>query len=867
VPDNLSNLSATAQKELLVGLLSQKPDRVFPLSLAQQRLWFLDRLHPGNPAYNVPFGLHLQGNLNTDALELSVREMIQRHEILRTTFETDAIHPRQVVAADSMIEIPLLDLTAMPASERQAEVYRVGMEEARLPFNLATGPLLRLRLIRLAAEECLLLCIMHHIVCDGWSVEIFVRELAALYDQHSGGPSASLSDLQIQYGDYAKWQREWITGDLLADQSQYWKQKLAGAPPFLQLPTDRGRPFEQAYEGANQVIPIPKELVHNLADFSRVRRSTLFMLMLAVFKTLLHCYTGTDDILVGVPVAGRNRIELEDLVGFFVNTLVLRTDLSGDPHFSELLHRVREVSLDAFAHADLPFEKLVEDLNPPRTLSYSPVIQVMFSAVKARKLPRFGDVSASPYIFDSHKSLFDLSVEFIEDTEDRWWLRVEYDISLFDYARMTKMLNDYLRLLEAVAAQPELRLSRLTSLVKTEGEVATRNGHNPSYREGSHPHSEGRCEPRDALEHILVRVWERVLCTSGIEIRDNFFDLGGHSLLAAQLVSEVEKAVGRPIPLSALFRGSTIESFAEVIQSGAEWSPDPLVMELNAGTHGFPLFAVVQSGIDAIGYALLARHMGPEQPFYKLQAHSPFCHIVEFRIEELRTIACEYVAALQAIQPKGPYFLIGMCKGAHIAEQVVLELESQGHEVGFLAIVDTFVFESYEIGWLVRLGSFRLGRQRISKLPLLAQISHYKQAFRRRLRRMFLRETEPPDLRTRATPPMKEFQFKRFRAPVILFKRPKQPYLKAPKQPLFKLRDHELGWGLRSLSGVKTHTVNVIEHLEMLREPAIQTMAEHLKDALHGTEEGASLPPRVVEPESITTSKQSVPPGTNARLH
>jgi thioesterase domain-containing protein/acyl carrier protein len=834
VPDNLSNLSAVEQKELLVGLLSQRSKRVFPLSLAQQRLWFLDRLHPGNPAYNVPFGLRLRGNLNRSALESSIRALIQRHETLRTHFEIDAGRPVQVVVADSAIEIRCVDLASTPNNDRQLEVQRIGREEARLSFNLAAGPLLRLKLIRLAAEEHLLLCVMHHIVCDGWSLEIFGRELAALYAQYSGGPCASLADPPIQYGDYAKWQLEWIACDLLADQAQYWKRKLAGAPAFLHLPADHARPPEQTFDGASQVILIPPQLVHNLADFGRTQRATLFMVMLAVFKTLLHCYTRTDDILVGVPVAGRNRFELEDLVGFFVNTLVLRSDLSGDPYFIDLLLQVREVSLDAFTHADLPFEKLVEEINPERTLSYSPVIQVMFSAIRARKFPNLGDISTSPYIFDSRTSLFDVSVELIEDAADCYWLRVEYDTSLFGPARMKNMLDDYLTLLRAVAAQPELRISRLTSLLKVEGDVATRNGHIPNDQETNRAtvpprnvrgsHSKGKAEPRDALEQILVRIWERVLGITEIRICDNFFDLGGHSLLAAQLVSEIEKVVGCKLPLSALFRGSTIESLAEVIRHGTEWSPDPLLMALNAGTQGLPLFAIVQSGVDALGYGLLARHMGTEQPLYKLQAHAPTCQIVPFSIEEFRTIAREYIIAMRAIQPKGPYCLVGMCNGVHIAEQMVLELEDQGHEVGLFGIIDTFVLQHSEIRWLARIEAFRVRRRYVSQLPLLAQASHYKQAIKNRLRRLLLHETEPFSPWAKAVWPGREFQPKHFRAPVILFKRPKQPY--------FKMKDHAMGWGRRSLSEIKICTVDIAVHDEMLREPAVQVVAEQLKDIL-----------------------------------
>jgi thioesterase domain-containing protein/acyl carrier protein len=854
VPDNLSSLSAAEQRELLVGLLGQRQERVFPLSLAQQRLWFLDRLHPGNPVYNVPFGLRLRGNLNRSALESSIRALIQRHETLRTHFEIAAGRPAQVVVEECVIEIRYADLAGIPNNERQLEVQQIGRDEARLSFNLAAGPLLRLKLVRLAAEEHLLLCVMHHIVCDGWSLEIFGRELAALYAQYSGGPCASLADLPIQYGDYAKWQLEWIASNLLADQAQYWKRKLAGAPAFLHLPADHFRPAEQTFDGASQVILFPPQLIYNLADFGRTQRATLFMVMLTVFKTLLHCYTRTDDILVGVPVAGRNRLELEDLVGFFVNTLVLRSDLSGDPYFIDLLLQVREVSLDAFAHADLPFEKLVEELNPERTLSYGPVIQVMFSAIKARQFPNLGDISTSPYLFDSRTSLFDVSVEFIEDAAGCYWLRVEYDTALFGPARMKRMLDDYLTLLTAVAAQPELRISRLTSLLKMERDVATPSRHIPNDQEtnlhavlrrnvrGSN--SKEKAEPRDALEQILVRIWERVLGIAEIRICDNFFDLGGHSLLAAQLVSEIEKVVGCKLPLSALFRGSTIESLAEVIRGGTEWSPDPLLMELNAGTKGIPLFAIVQSGVDALGYGLLARQVGAEQPFYKLQAHAPVCPIVPFSIEELRTIAREYIAAMRAIQPRGPYCLVGMCNGVHVAEQMVLELEDQGLEVGLFCIIDTFVLQHSEIRWLARIEAFRVRRRYVSQFALLAQASHYKQAIRSRLRRLLLHETEPFSPWTKAVWPGREFQPKRFRAPVILFKRPQQPY--------FKIKDRGMGWGGRSLSTIKICTVNVVAHDEMLREPAVRVIAEQLKEIMPNIEKGNSFHGSVLEGQSVT---------------
>ena len=837
--DHLSPFSVAENKELLISLLSKKQSKqVFPLSLAQQRLWFLDQLNPGNPAYNVPFALHLRGNLNPRALRMGVRDLVQRHQILRTCFESEDGYPVQVVTANPTVDIPLVDLTGLSESDGHSETHRIATEEAGISFNLAAGPLMRLKLIHLAAEQNVLLCVMHHIVCDGWSLGILTRELSALYDQYSGGPRASLSALPIQYRDYAEWQQEWIAGNFFTGQMQYWKQQLAGAPAFLPLPVDNVRSTEQTYDGASQILSIPGQLVHHLAEFGRTRRATLFMVMLSVFKTLLHVYTGSNDILVGVPVAGRSHLELEVLIGFFVNTLVLRTDFSGDPHFVDLLLQVREAALNAFAHAELPFEKLVEELNPPRTLSYTPLVQVMFSTVKVEEVSKFGSVSAVPFILNTPKSLFDLSLEFIEDVDDRWWLRVEYATALFQSHRMTRMLDHYLTLLGAVAEQPELRISVLASLLEREDLAQTTNYQRQDRsavpeRKVQDSRLEVGIGPRDALEQTLIRIWERVLGISGIGIHDDFFDLGGHSLLAAHLVSEAGKAIGRSVPLSALFRASTIESFAQVIHRHTTWSPDPLLMEINAGSRGFPLFAIVQSGVDALGYALLARRMGVEQPFYKLQASAPFCPIVPFSIEELQTIAREYIAAMRAIQPNGPYFLIGMCNGVHIAEQIVIELEALGHEVGFVVIIDTFVLQFSEIRWLARLEAFRAGRRNILRLPLAAQVWHYKQSILNRGRRILLREPKPVSPWTAAVWPEKEFQPRKFRAPVILFKRPRQPY--------FKIKDPGMGWGARTSCGVTICTVNVAAHEAMLREPAVQVMAEHLgkhlNDALHRMEQ------------------------------
>jgi thioesterase domain-containing protein len=831
-PNQTTDLSPKQQKELLAELLSRKSSQLFPLSLAQQRLWFLDQLEPGNPAYNVPFGLRLRGKLNLDALRSSVQEVVRRHEILRTTFRLEGANPVQVVAADSVIEIPVLDLTAMPSGNRESGAYQIASAEARIPFDLQAGPLLRLKLIRLSAEEHILVCVMHHIVCDGWSLGILKRELAALYAHHGSGQSSSLAGLPIQYGDYAEWQQNQLAGDFLADQIQYWKQRLAGMAGYLELPADRVRPPEQTYDGASQATAVPTKLIRDLTVLGRTRQATLFMVMVAAFKVLLHSYSTAQDILVGVPVAGRNRVELEDLIGFFVNTIVLRTDLSGDPQFTDLLLEAREVTLGAFAHVDVPFEKLVEELNPPRTLSYNPVFQVMFSAIKAGRLPQFGDVVASSYVITTGTSAFDLSMDFIEDADDRWWLNVEYNTTLFDYVRAARMLRDYLTLLGAIATQPELRLSELVALLEAEGDTnshisagAHGNTHGTALSEARGGSSRGRdeSEPRDALEQILLRIWKRVLGVSKVGIYDDFFDLGGHSLLAAHLMSEVQKAVGRKIPVAVLFRSSTIDSFAEAIRQGTEWTPDPLLMEIQGGSREPPIFAVAAPGVDTLGYALLARHIGAEQPFYKLQAYAPMSSLLPYTIEELRTMAREYIGAMRAIQPEGPYFLIGACGGVHIAEQMVLELEADGRDVGLLVLIDTWVLQNRQIRWLARIDYFYRRLRYLSQMPLPAQLSSYRAGIAKHLRRLVGRETEPPSPWVKAYWPGKDFRPWQFQARILLFRRPRQPY--------FYVKDPEMGWGARSTGGVEICLVDAA-HEEMLREPAVRIIAEKLRETL-----------------------------------
>jgi amino acid adenylation domain-containing protein len=424
-----------------------------PLSFAQQRLWFLDKLEPGSPFYNLPAALRLDGVPDETALERSLNEIVRRHEVLRTNFHLVGGEPRQVVAPQREIVLEKIDLSHMSPATRETATRQLIDEEARRGFDLARDALVRARLLRLGADAHVLSITMHHIVCDGWSVGVMVRELGELYEGYRSGREGVLAELEVQYGDYAEWQRAWLQGDVLDSQLHYWKNQLAGAPPVLELPTDRPRPTLQTFVGAQQAFNLPANLTAALKGLNRRAGTTLFMTLLAAFKVLLQRYTGQDDIVVGSPIAGRNRAEIEPLIGFFVNTLVLRTDLGDDPTFQELLQRVRETTLGAYAHQDVPFEKLVEELQPERDLAHAPLFQVMFVLQNApQQALRLEGVELSVLEVESATTRFDLVFNLTE-TPDGIGGEVSYNTGLFDAATIGRMVEHFHNLLESAAAR------------------------------------------------------------------------------------------------------------------------------------------------------------------------------------------------------------------------------------------------------------------------------------------------------------------------------------------------------------------------------------------------------------------------------
>lgn len=438
-----------------------------PLSFSQQRLWFLERLIPDSSLYNLCGAVSLKGFLNVDFLKRSFNEIVRRHEILRTVFLAVDGHPVQKILPDVELALPLLDLRAVPEETRKEEALGLIRQEAEQPFDLTRGPLLRTILYRLSEREHLLLVMMHHIISDEWSFEVFFRELIALYGAHATGTPAPLGKLPVQYADFVYWQREWLQDEALESQLAYWREKLRDAQGFLQLPTDRPRPAVQGYQGASYSEELPDDLIDGIKTVGRREGATLYMTLLAAFQLLLHYYTREQDILVGSPIASRNRIEIEGLIGFFVNTLVLRTNLSGNPTFRELLSRVRDMALEAYAHQDMPFEKLVEELQPDRSLSHSPLFQVMFVFQYPPDLTwNLADLNVELHEIETATAKFDLTlVVQEEDGLNTYW---EYNVDLFNESTIQRMSRHFVNLLKALVADPDRHISDYSLLTPEE---------------------------------------------------------------------------------------------------------------------------------------------------------------------------------------------------------------------------------------------------------------------------------------------------------------------------------------------------------------------------------------------------------------
>ncbi|MFY9575004.1 MAG: condensation domain-containing protein, partial [Blastocatellia bacterium] len=432
-----------------------------PLSYGQQRLWFIDQLQPGSSQYNSWRAIRVKGALDQDALKRAIREIVRRHEVLRTRYRAQDGVPMQEILRDQYMEIEEEDLRREPDESRESMAREIARKYGAKGFNLETGPLMRVKLIKLGEAECVLVVVMHHIVSDAWSLSILVKEIGALYEGFRRGGESPLEELKIQYADYANWQRSWMEGEGLKEQMTYWTRQLGGSLPELVLPVDRVK--TETSQAAQHTFLMKAQTISQLRDLSRKEGATMFMMLLAAFKVLLHHYSGQHDIIVGTPVANRNLAEIEGLIGFFVNILAIRTEVSGNPTFIELLGRVREVALAAYAHQDVPFEKIVEALRPERRSNRSPLFQVTFTLqntpVEAVSLP---EVTLEPLDFEVDEAPYDFMLDLWEyPTAIAGFFR--YRKELFYPGTIARIARRFSLLLENIALDPQARLSVLIS--------------------------------------------------------------------------------------------------------------------------------------------------------------------------------------------------------------------------------------------------------------------------------------------------------------------------------------------------------------------------------------------------------------------
>ena len=675
-------------------------DGNLPLSFGQQRLWYLHQFEPDSSSNNMPVVVRITGLLNFDALERSLSELVRRHEVLRTTFPSVKGSPQLVIAPAEPVPLELIDLRDLPKSDRDAEAFRLATEEAHKPFDLANGPILRVKLFRLQDEEHLLIWNLHCIVCDGASSDIFYQDLTTIYTAFTAGKPSPLPELTIQYVDFAHWQRQWLQGDILESQINYWKQKLANLPPPLKLPYDRPHPKGVlTYKGDRCALMLPKSLNVELNRLSQKLGATLFMTLLTAFETLLYRYCGQEDILLNFASAGRAQVETEGLIGFFSNTLIFRTHLTEKLTFREALAKVSKAFLEAYAHQDLPFEKLIEELRP-NTRQGKSLFQVKFAlnppwsegrGMASVKSPDSTFTSLFGYIYHG-KTKYDLTLVMREQDEGLGVV-FDYNADIFDASTIQKMLEHFRNLLEGVVANPDCILKDLPMLAS--GEQLPQSYCNFEDEKIELKIPTQTIEPLDKIESKLVDIWQDILGVDSVGLQDNFFELGGNSLQAVNLFAQIEKQFGNNLPLSTLFQSGTIAQIAQIIRQKDWLSPWESLVPIQPNGTKPPLFYIHGGGGNLLVYRDLVMALGSDQPVYGLQPRGLDGKYVPF--QKIEDMAAFYLTQIRQIQPHGPYYLAGLSSGGVTGWEISQILHAKKEKVALLALFDTDGPDNYKL--------------------------------------------------------------------------------------------------------------------------------------------------------------------------
>ena len=797
-----------------------------PLSFNQQRLWSLAQLRPDSPVYNLSKALRLTGILNISALGQSVSEIAQRHEILSTTFPAVKGQSAQIISSDMSVQMPVVDLRDLDATEQQARVQRLASVEAEQPFCLTKGPLLRARLLQLGDEEHLFFVTVHHIVFDAWSFNIFCRDLATLYAAFSTGKPSTLRALPIQYADFAHWEQQTLQPEALKLHLDFWKRQLDGEVPALELPLDRPRLQGQTSPGVRQTLVLPEKLTYALKALGQREESTLFVILLAAFQTLLHGYTGQEDIVVCSAVAGRQRPETQPLIGYFSRLLPMRTNLSGNPSFREILGRVRKVVLEVQEHQDVPLQWLADFPN----LVHTPLTRGMLLLQIPSQPPELPDLIAN--LSDVHNGAadFDLSLT-LEETAATISGVLEYKTDLFEATTISHMARYFQTLLEGIVADPEQPISEIRPPRRYERK--SDSCASPVLDQTKPDADRPFMAPRDELELQLTAIWERVFGRKPIGVKDDFFDLGGHSLLAVRLVAQIEDLCGKKIPIAVLHQATTIEQLSNLLRQH-DWARfwASLVAIKPEGTKP-PFYCVHPIGGNVLGLRALAAHLDSDQPFYGLQATGLDAQETpHIRVDQMAT---HYVQVIRAVQPEGPYCLGGLSFGGVVAFEMARQLHTQGKQVTLLGLFDTYLPNPplrYKLATLVQ--KIRYHTHNIRCLPFLDKLAYIRQIgpVQRMLRRFFPQLHKQVEFGNSVAIPA---YIQQVEVASLVAMHAYIPQVYAGRITFFRACDSRLdaslGWHRFALGGVKECQVSG-EHSSITEEPHVRILAAKLQASL-----------------------------------
>jgi NRPS condensation-like uncharacterized protein/acyl carrier protein len=669
--DILLFLQQQVVKKKLPLLVKVDREQALSLSLAQERLWFLEGLDSQTAVYNLSVAFRLSGSLKVGLLEKSIAEIVKRHEILRTRFDNVNNQPVLAISNNLNFQLPIIELRSVDLEQRNTEIELIKTKQAQKPFNLTEDLLWRSQLIQVEEKEHIFLLTMHHLISDGWSFGVFLKELSEIYQAFSLDKNPSLPTLQIQYADFAQWQRNYLNSDSIKPSLNYWQKQLAEELTPLKLPIDQKPSSVVSYQGGYKSFNLSNSLIAQLKRLSKQEGVSLFTTLLATFGVLLNRYTEQEDLLICSPVLGRNPLETENLIGYFNNILPLRINLEDNPTFRDLLTRVQQMTIDAYEHQEIPFQQLAE-LPGVRNI---PLTRAMFNLDKgATDALQLLDIEVKNVDIHNGEANFDLSVTLFEQQGDNITGVFNYKVDLFSTTAIAQMVERFQILLETLVYHPDTELKALETWITPDSFVSETVEKAPFIA------------PRDQLERELVSLWEDLLDFKPIGITDNFFTLGGQSILALRLFVQIEKTYSKNLGLVTLFQAPTVEQLAKIIRSdkpSISWSS---LVPIQPHGSNPPLFCFHAVGGNVLTYLNLSRYLGSEQPVYGLQARGlDGKDSFDTRIEDMAT---HYLEEILTLHPQGPYFLAGLSGGGVIAFEVAQQLQQKGKQVALVALFD-----------------------------------------------------------------------------------------------------------------------------------------------------------------------------------